>query len=192
MRLAILVSAASVVLAIATFACSGSESSKTEAEAPEIVAPGEKAGAPPAPAAPAPDVGDAGDAGVVDTVDAAAASDGDAGAFCKADSIREVEGNNDAASANTIAWKTGSLCGRVSERDQDFVTFTIPSNRGFNFGLEIAALQNVRVRCEVGGASFTLNQGRLPFIQDAPYVCTISAVSAGTTDYRFQLSVTPR
>ena len=184
---------------MATFACSSSSSpaaTDTDAGSPILDTqdpppedepdPGSSSGEPATPTD-----GGAGD-GDGEAPDAGGGStDGDAGVHCEATSIRESEKNDTEETADPLAWKTGSYCGRLGAGDVDVLTFTIPSSQnGFSFTMNRTQTGNYKVECSVDGQSFGFNSN-YPYVVGKPYFCKVSLNGNTPTDYRINLNVTP-
>lgn len=198
MRFVFLAGAASLLVMAATFACSsstppaateedsGTSLPKTE-DPPEEDSdpdPGSSSGNPPPTDAGADDADTPDDGGGGSTA-------GDAGVQCEPTSIRESEKNDTEQTADSIAWKTGSYCGRLTAGDVDVLTFTIPnSQNGFSFTMNRTQSGNYKVECSVDGQSFAFN-GNYPYVIEKPYFCKISLNGNTPADYRINLNVTP-
>ncbi|MBX3222909.1 MAG: hypothetical protein KF795_20520 [Labilithrix sp.] len=194
MRSVLLAGAAALAVVMATFACSSSAPvTPTEEDAGPVARnddPPPDDEPDPEPPPPIDDAGPTDDGGDEDG-SPGGSTEGDAGALCQPDSIRESETNDTQATADPLAWKTGSFCGRLAGTDVDFMTFTIPSSQnGFQFSMSRAPNNNAyRVECSVDGQNFAFN-GNYPYVIGKPYFCKMSLTGNQPADYRINLNVT--
>lgn len=198
MRFVFFAGAASLLVVMTTFACSSSEQ-PAAADADSGTTPLPKTEDPPDDDEPDPgsSSGDPapGDAGADDgdTPDDASggSTEGDGGVQCEPTSIRESEKNDTEQTADPLAWKTGSYCGRLAAGDVDVFTFTIPnSQNGFQFTMNRTLSGSYKVECSVDGQSFSFT-GKYPYVIEKPYFCKVSLNGNTPTDYRIDLNVTP-
>lgn len=186
MRLALLLTAASLTAAVASFACSGSKT-ETGSEEPQVTATDKNETTDDDTSSSATTNLGTSDASTVDVT--TIPLDTDAGSLCEADSVREAEPNDTAETATKLEFKTTSLCGRVADDEEDWFTFTIPATGNFSFNVNVAS-RGVDIICEVDGREFDFRD-RWPAVRSTPYHCRITPFN-GDTDYRFEFTVTPR
>lgn len=118
-------------------------------------------------------------------------TEGDAGSQCLTDSLREVEGNNDLATANVLPSQTASFCGRVTAGDVDVVKFKMPDQVGmFSFAIERTTSRQIQVQPSVDGEEFSIFSNNYPFKPGGEYAFKISSSNNTTAfDYRIRITI---
>lgn len=198
MRLALLATVSSFVIAGAVFACSNAPpQAEEDADSGTTLPPKNDT---PAPAAtnnetngdnnPTDSTGsDASTEGGITDAGAGnvGSTDGDGGSRCLATSIRESEPNNDVAGATKLPATTHTFCGRLTANDVDFFTFTMPDSvANFGFNIENFTGSQLKIEPSADGEPFNFF-GNYPFKAGKPYVIKISA--KGTAEYRLKVQI---
>ena len=192
MRFALLATASTLLVGLATFACSGSATDETgTADAGTTVADSTSTTSGTSSATTTGTTASV-DASTVDATVTAIAT-ADAGAACAADSIHETESND--TTANVIA-ATGSssFCGRLSGTDIDKVSFMMPTTiASFEAGFDrLIGLGLLDVVADVDGQQFDFF-GRWPFVAGGTYTFTLTGtiLPGAELDYRLNFQFKP-
>jgi hypothetical protein len=110
---------------------------------------------------------------------------GGASSQCQAGSVKEVESNDSAATANAMPAATGSFCGTLGDGDVDFVTFTLPADAKY-LAFGSSWTNPIQMEVSVGGQKFDVGQTPA-FVAGGQYVIKIHAASKA--DYRLELEI---
>lgn len=191
MRLVVLGTLATLLVAGATFACTSSdtEPAKLAEQEEEDDDAGGSPGPTPDPdprptpsddASPPPE--DAGSDASPPPADADV-GDGNAGVLCQAGDTKETESNDTAQTADPLTGIPSVYCGRINAAGEvDHATFTL-NVPGFKTVFTFTGAP-VTMTATVEGQSFDLAGNSYVYAQGKPYLVKITA--AGATDYRLQ------
>ena len=114
----------------------------------------------------------------------------DAGTLCQADSVREVEVNNDIATGTLVPSQTTTICGRLEKDDPDVLKFKMPEqvgDWGFDFRLSTDRVQ-LKVELFIDGEATPISNS-IRFVPGGEYALKLSAPAQ--VDYRVTLVLEP-
>lgn len=197
MRLLAVASVLSVLVAAATFACSSSDPVTPAADAGKDAKAAQTTDDDDDQTNTDPDAGDQvpvtdPDAGDLDADAGPTLGTTDAGRFCKANSVAEVEPNNTEATATAVpegADKEIFFCGQVVKDDPDVFTFETPDFGG-RFDIDSQADNNVNFHVELNGDEFdTTNFGGVDITTGAgdKWVVTVSTPGQNGKSYSLRI-----
>lgn len=195
MRFIPFAASATLLVGVATFACSSSEPAATTPDAGEgSLAPereGSEDDSPPSDGendgdedgsnqdTPPTDGGTEGGGQLVD----ADKGDGNAGTLCAAGDVKESESNDTVATADPLPGVPSAYCGRLEAGDTDYASFTL-NGAGFSGSFSYSK-SPVTITATVEGETFSLSGNGYIFKPGKLYVLKITA--AAPTDYRVRL-----
>jgi hypothetical protein len=211
MRFALVAGSSSLLIALATFACSSS-SPPAESNEAEQATPKETTDTPPATddttpsnhnsndngnasssGGTVPDGGDGGNntssSGGTTSSGGTPIDGGAAGTKCVSGSVQESEANDDVGTADEMPGQTGTFCGRIgANTDVDFISFTLPANAKSLSMSQSTTSGAIKIEPTADGEAFSFS-GTYPFKPGKKYVIKVST-TAGALDYRIGVNIT--